>query len=69
MRFADGGNDAQHGAVFYGKSSDGTPYVYTKNGWKFKPEVMKLSTLQTKIPSYGTVQGIKSSDSGYYQPK
>lgn len=68
LRFADGNNDAQHGAVFYGKSQDGTTYVYTKNGWQLKPEVMKLSTLQSKIPSYGTVQGIKSTDSGYYKP-
>ncbi|AEV99919.1 hypothetical protein Niako_3619 [Niastella koreensis GR20-10] len=31
-----------------------------------KPEVMKLSTLQSKIPTYGTVQGIKPGESGYY---
>jgi len=24
LRFADGGNNTQHGAVFYGKSQDGT---------------------------------------------
>ena len=69
LRFADVGNKTQHGAVFYGKSQDGTTYVYTKNGWYLKPEVMKLSDLQTKIPSYGTVQGINPSNSGYYQPK
>jgi len=69
LRFADGSNDVQHGAVFYGQSKDGTAYVYTKNGWQLKPEVMKLSDLQSKIPSYGTVQGIKSSDSGYYNHK
>lgn len=69
LRFADAGNNTQHGAVFYGKSQDGTTYVYTKNGWYLKPEVMKLSDLQTKIPSYGTVQGINPSNSGYYQPK
>lgn len=69
LRFADAGNNTQHGAVFYGKSQDGTTYVYTKNGWYLKPEVMKLSDLQTKIPDYGTVQGISPSNSGYYQPK
>ena len=69
LRFADSKNDAQHGAVFYGKSHDGTTYVYTKNGWLLKPEVMKLSNLQSKIPSYGSVQGIKPNDSGYYNPK
>ena len=30
LRFADGENNTQHGAVFYGKSQDGTTYVYTK---------------------------------------
>ena len=69
LRFADGNNNVQHGAVFYGKSNDGTTYVYTKNGWFLKPEVMKLSTLQSKIPSYGTVKGINPSNSGYYKPK
>jgi RHS repeat-associated protein len=69
LRFADTGNNVQHGAVFYGKSSDGTTYVYTKNGWYLKPEVMKLSDLHSKIPSYGTVQSISTSGTGYYQPK
>lgn len=49
---------------------DGPIYVYTqKKGWYFKPEVMKLSDLQTKIQGYGTVQGNNPSNSGYYQPK
>lgn len=69
LRFGDKENKTTHGAVFYGKSKDGTIYVYTKNGWFFKPQVMKLSDLQTKIPSYGTVQGINPANSGYYQPK
>ncbi len=30
---------------------------------------MKLSDLQKKIPSYGTVQGINPGNSGYYKPK
>jgi hypothetical protein len=38
LRFADGANDVQHGAVFYGKSKNGTVYVYTKNGWQLKPK-------------------------------
>jgi hypothetical protein len=69
LRFANGSNDVQHGAVFYGRSQDGTIYVYTKNGWELKPEVMKLSDLMKKIPSYGTVQGINPANSGYYNPK
>ncbi|ELR68626.1 hypothetical protein C900_00204 [Fulvivirga imtechensis AK7] len=69
LRFADSDNQTQHGAVYYGKSQDGTTYVYTKNGWYLKPEVMKLSDLQNKIPSYGTVKGISPDQSGYYNPK
>ena len=68
LRFSNENNVAEHGAVFYGKSNDGTIFVYTKDGWNAKPEVMKLSDLQTKIPSYGTVKGVNSSDSGYYNP-
>jgi len=68
LRFADGANNTQHGAVFYGKSKNGTTYVYSKNGWHAKPEVMKLSDLKTKIPSYGTVQGLTTGTSGYYNP-
>jgi hypothetical protein len=69
LRFANKSNKVQHGAVFYGSSQDGTVYVYTKNGWYLKPTVMKLSDLQSKIPTYGTIQGINSSNSGYYNPK
>jgi len=69
LRFADSNNGTQHGAVFYGRSQDGTTYIYTKNGWYLKPEVMKLSDLKIKIPSYGTVQGHNSGQSGYYDPK
>lgn len=50
LRFADGDNNVQHGAVFYGKSQDGTTYVYSKNGWYIKPEIMKLSDYKIKFP-------------------
>ena len=66
LRFADSKNVAQHGAVYYGTSNDGTVYVYTKNGWKLKPTVMKLSDLLQDIPSYGTVQGVNKNETGYY---
>lgn len=68
LRFANS-SGVQHGAVFYGRSKNGAIYVYTKNGWAIKPEVMKLSDLKSKIPSYGNVQGINTGDSGYYEPK
>ena len=66
LRFVDSKNGAQHGAVYYGTSNDGTVYVYTKNGWKLKPTVMKLSDLLQDIPSYGTVQGVNKNETGYY---
>jgi RHS repeat-associated protein len=59
----------QHGAVYYGKNKAGEIYVYTKNGWYLKPEVMKLSELLKRIPDYGTVQGVNPGETGYYQPK
>ena len=68
LRFADA-SGVQHGAVFYGKNKASEIYVYTKNGWHAKPEVMKLSDLILKIPDYGKVQGINTNESGYYQPK
>ncbi len=66
IRFADGNNNAQHAAIYYGTSNDGTVYVYTKNGWDYKPAIMKLNDLLQKFPNYGTIQGINSGDSGYY---
>jgi len=37
-----------HSAVYYGKSKNGTVYVFSKNGHHVKPEVSKLSKI-TKI--------------------
>ena len=69
LRFANSANKVQHGAVYYGTSKDGTVYVYTKNGWELKPTVMKLSDLMTGFSEYGSVQGIKTGESGYYDYK
>ena len=55
IRFADSRNRPRHGAVFYGKSSDGTIYVYSKNGPFIKPEIVKLNSLKP----YGKIQGLK----------
>ena len=68
LRFADSANTAQHGAVYYGTSNDGTVYVYTKNGWLLKPTIMKLSDLLQGIPDYGTVKGLSKEQAGYYNP-
>ncbi len=54
-----------HGAVYYGTSKDGTIYVYTKNGWKNPPQIMKL---QDVVKNYGNIQGI-GTDSGFYNKK
>lgn len=59
---------ATHGAVFYGKSNDGTIYVYTKNGWEDAPRIMKLRHLNYDGRLYGRVQGI-GNDIGYYKKK
>jgi hypothetical protein len=66
IRFADSSNDVQHAAVFYGRSHDGTLYIYTKNGWQIKPEIMKLSDLIHKLPKYGDVKGMSKGTSGFY---
>ena len=60
IRFADSRNSAVHGAVFYGKSKDGTIYAYSKNGFDYKPTVLKLNSL-TNI--YGKIQGLKANRS------
>ena len=67
MRFAKGGV-VKHAAVYYGQSNDGTVYVYSKNGWGAKPEVMKLSTMKLVYPGV-SLKGIKSQDSGLYNPR
>jgi RHS repeat-associated protein len=66
LRFADSKNEAQHGAVYYGTSKDGTVYVYTKNGWELKPTVMKLTDLINGFPVYGNIKGMKTGECGYY---
>lgn len=58
-----------HGAVFYGRSQDGTTYIYTKNGWNEAPRIMKLSDLENNsYYNYGTVRGL-NGNSGYYNKK
>jgi hypothetical protein len=55
-----------HGAIFYGKSMDGTIYIYTKNGWNEAPRIMKLSDLENNTYyEYGNVRGL-GGGTGYY---
>lgn len=61
-----GSGGALHGAVFYGRSQDGTTYIYTKNGWELPPMIMKLSDLENNpYYDYDSVRGMNGS-SGYY---
>ena len=70
IRFAGENNVSLHGAVFYGKSSDGTIYVFTKNGWLAKPEITTLNSLiNNSRLNYGNVKGIRPNHSGYYKYK
>jgi len=39
-----------HLAVYYNSSNDGTPYLYTKNGDRVKPQVSKLSDVKKAYP-------------------
>ena len=60
IRFVDNRNNVVHGAVFYGKSKDGTIYAYSKNGFDYKPTVLKLNSLTN---TYGKIQGLKANRS------
>ncbi|MCQ2211252.1 MAG: hypothetical protein MJZ34_13290 [Paludibacteraceae bacterium] len=57
---------AQHGCIYYGKSQDGTVYVYLKDGFDFSPRIYKLNELINKYQDvFGDIMGI-GNDSGYY---
>ena len=65
-RYGNISGGAQHGCIYYGKSQDGTIYVYTKNGFSNPPRIMKLNELlETEKDYYGNIMGI-GNDSGYY---
>ena len=46
IRFKDKTGVTTHGAVFYGKSNNGTIYVFTKNGWTDKPRILPLKLVE-----------------------
>ncbi len=55
-----------HGAVFYGRSKNGTTYIYTKNGWNEAPRIMKLKNLENNTYyNYGTVRGLNGKSGTY----
>lgn len=45
------GSIITHTAIFYGRSKNGTAYVFTKNGTQVKPEIMTLDELYKKTNS------------------
>ncbi len=60
-------NFTVHGAIFLGKSRDGTEYVWTKNGWNVAPKVMTLSgVLQVYKGSFIQGVGPTKNEGGYY---
>ncbi|MFN3639934.1 MAG: hypothetical protein ACK4UK_03370 [Flavobacterium sp.] len=69
VRFADSSNESQHGATFMGVDNSGNEYLFSKNGWQVQPEIHKTKYISTALPSYGTIQGINSGETGYYDKK
>lgn len=63
IRFVDSKGIVVHGAVYYGKSSDGTIYVYTKNGYVYQPIVCPL---QDVINMYGETRGFPPEGTAPY---
>lgn len=55
-RFVYRNGSARHGAVYYGKSNDGTKYFYTKDGVDAAP---RITTLNSIISNYGKPKGLK----------
>jgi RHS repeat-associated protein len=67
LREKSGGN-VEHAAVYFGKSKNGTAYVFTKNGLQgSKPAIMPLVNM-LKIYSNLTIQGNKDGQTGLYNP-
>lgn len=60
---------AAHGCIYYGKTQDGTIYVYTKNGFNNAPAIMKLDQVYNRNnKEYGEIMGI-GEGSGFYLQK
>ena len=63
-------NENGHGAVYLGKSQDGTEYVFTKNGWKSRPTIMTTERMLFENPKYGSNQNRSGVlGQGYYTQK
>ncbi len=62
--------EVTHGMVFYGKNRAGEIYVYTKNGWDIKPQIMKLKdVIKNHGDTYGDIKGKNIFQSGFYTIK
>jgi len=59
-------NATTHGAIYLGKSKDGTEYVWTKNGWENAPKVATLKETLDEYKSKVQGGGEKVNEGGYY---
>ena len=55
----------EHVVTYYGTSNDGTVYVYSKDGQRYKPEVKPLSTVIRQMID----RGMNTSTIKYYTKK
>ncbi len=59
----------QHVVVNYGKSNDGTQYVYSKDGRAYKPEVKSMNTVLSQMKTTGMINSTKNVQINYYVKK
>jgi hypothetical protein len=69
VRWADARNNPKHFASFIFRKDDGVPVVFSKSGGRGPYEMATFSEIATKYPSYGTISGISSGQTGYYHPR
>jgi RHS repeat-associated protein len=65
IRYAKSDNVATHFANFIFRNDDGTPVAFSKSGETGPYEVRNAASLQ--VPTYGTIRGRNSGDSGFYR--
>ena len=69
VRWADARNNPKHFANFIFRNDDGVPVVFSKSGVRGPYETATTTEIGTKYPSYGTIKGIHSGETGYYYPR
>jgi RHS repeat-associated protein len=63
-----GDNLAVHTAKVYGKSKNGSLYLYTVNGYRDKAQILSLNYIN-KYYEPATIKGIKTNHTGFYNLK